>query len=44
MAVLIRIIFPEFVYSWCYGVDPDSEEQMLYDENVCLAEDRILCM
>lgn len=41
---LFRVIFPEFLYAFFFGVDPESEEQMLYNENIYLAEDRILCM
>ena len=42
--VIFRILVPEFIYGCIVGVDRDSEEQILYDSNVCLAEDRILCM
>lgn len=28
----------------CVDIHPESDEQMLYNENIYLAEDRILCM
>lgn len=42
--MLVRIIFPKFIWKYIYKIDPDSEEQYLYNENVNLAEDRILCL
>ncbi len=41
---ILRTLFPDFLNSCCITVHPESDEAMLYDENVYLAEDRILCM
>jgi chitin synthase len=40
----MRILLPDMVNRCFVTVDQDSDEGMLYDENVFLAEDRILCM
>lgn len=40
----MRIFLPKIIWSCFRPVDPDSEEQVLYNENIYLAEDRILCM
>lgn len=42
--VILRTILPEAINSCCVKIDPKSDEAMLYNENVYLAEDRILCM
>lgn len=42
--ILARVLLPDFINSCFIEVAPDSEEQMLYNENISLAEDRILCM
>ena len=42
--MLMRIFLPKFIWKQFRPVDPDSEEQVLYNENIYLAEDRILCM
>ena len=41
---ILRTAFPDMVNSCCITIDSESDEAMLYDENVYLAEDRILCM
>jgi chitin synthase len=41
---LARVLLPEAVGRCLTDVHPESEEQMLYNENIYLAEDRILCM
>lgn len=42
---VFRTIFPDAVYELFYGPpDEKSEERLLYDSNVYLAEDRTLCM
>lgn len=41
---MMRIFLPKFIWKHISPVDPDSEEQVLYNENIYLAEDRILCM
>ena len=41
---VLRTALPDLVNSCCITVDPESDEAMLYNENVYLAEDRILCM
>ena len=41
---LLRTCLPDFINSCFINIDPESDEQMLYSENVYLAEDRILCM
>lgn len=40
----MRTALPDFVNRCCVKVDDDTDESMLYNENVYLAEDRILCM
>lgn len=42
--ILMRVFLPKFIWSCFRPVNPDSEEQVLYNENIYLAEDRILCM
>ena len=42
--ILLRTLLPDSVNSCCVDVHPESDEQMLYNENIFLAEDRILCM
>lgn len=42
--LLLRTLLPDFFNNCCIDIDPDSDEQMLYNENIYLAEDRILCM
>lgn len=42
--ILMRIFLPKAIWKLIKDVDPDSEEQVLYNENIYLAEDRILCM
>jgi chitin synthase len=42
--VILRTVLPDMVNSCCINIDPESDEAILYDENVYLAEDRILCM
>jgi len=42
--MLMRIFLPKVIWKHIRPVDPDSEEQVLYNENIYLAEDRILCM
>lgn len=42
--VAMRIFLPQSIYYWRFPLDPHSEEQLLYNENLNLAEDRILCM
>ena len=39
-----RVLLPDFVRTMVETIDPESDEQMLYNENIYLAEDRILCM
>lgn len=38
-----KILLPDFINQCIYETHPDSEEQMLCDENMNIAEDRILC-
>ena len=42
--ILTRVLLPKTMWKCCNRIDPDSEEQVLYNENVYLAEDRILCL
>lgn len=42
--IMMRIFLPKVIWKIFRPVDPDSEEQVLYNENIYLAEDRILCM
>ena len=42
--IVARVLFPKTLWRWCRPIDPDSEEQVLYDENTNLSEDRILCL
>jgi hypothetical protein len=45
MQVILKGILPESIYNCIYGKpDPRSEEQLLYNQNIYLAEDRTLCM
>ena len=41
---ILRVALPDFINGCFIDIDPESDEAMLYDENVYLAEDRILCM
>jgi chitin synthase len=41
---VLRTSLPDFLNRYCISIDPESDEAMLYNENVYLAEDRILCM
>ena len=41
---LMRTMLPDFINSCFINIDPESDQAMLYSENVYLAEDRILCM
>lgn len=43
--IVARVLLPKTLWS-CGGkrLDPDSEEQLLYNENVNLAEGRVLCL
>ena len=43
-SVAMRTLLPDFVNKCFIDIKDDSEEQMLYNENIYLAEDRILCM
>lgn len=40
----MRVLIPKVIWKIFKPVDPDSQEQVLYNENIYLAEDRILCM
>jgi cellulose synthase/poly-beta-1,6-N-acetylglucosamine synthase-like glycosyltransferase len=40
----MRVFFPKTIWSGLIKIDPDSEEQLLCNEIVNLAEDRILCL
>jgi chitin synthase len=42
--VILRTVLPDAINSCCISIEDDSDETMLYNENVYLAEDRILCM
>lgn len=42
--VLMKVLLPDFINNCFIDINPESEEQMLYNENIFLAEDRILCM
>jgi cellulose synthase/poly-beta-1,6-N-acetylglucosamine synthase-like glycosyltransferase len=42
--IISRVMLPKTMWRCCNDIDPDSEEQVLYNENVYLAEDRILCL
>jgi len=41
---VLRTALPDVFNRYCISIDPESDEAMLYNENVYLAEDRILCM
>lgn len=41
---MMRVLLPKFLWKMFRPVDPDSQQQVLYNENIYLAEDRILCM
>lgn len=41
---ILRTTLPDAFNNCCMDIDPESDEAMLYDENVYLAEDRILCI
>ena len=41
----MKVILPDFLYYYCWPLlDENSDEKMMYKENVYLAEDRTLCM
>lgn len=42
--ILLKVLLPDMINRWFIDTHPESEEQMLYNENIYLAEDRILCM
>ena len=44
--VVLKVILPDFLYNCCYRSDfeRNNDENLLYDSNVYLAEDRTLCM
>ena len=42
--VLLRVLLPQALYTCFLSVEAGSEEEMLYNENIYFAEDRILCM
>lgn len=42
--IMLRVFLPKSFWKCCSKIDPDSEEQMLYNENIYQAEDRILCL
>ena len=42
--LIFKILLPQYFYEKCWPVEPNSTEQILYNENVYLAEDRTLCM
>lgn len=42
--VILRILLPDLIYRCCFKLKKNSDEQLLYDSNVYLAEDRTLCM
>lgn len=42
--LLLKVLLPDVINECLIKVDPDSDLQMLCDENMNLAEDRILCM
>lgn len=37
-------MLPDLIYNCCYPPDEKTEEGLLYNENINLAEDRILCL
>ena len=41
---ILRTALPDLINRHCISIDSESDEAMLYNENVYLAEDRILCM
>ena len=41
---VLSVALPEALTRCCIDIDAESDEAMLYNENVYLAEDRILCM
>ena len=42
--LITRIILPRGLWKKIYSVDPDSEEQLLANENTYQAQNRILCL
>ena len=42
--VIMKTVIPDALYNMFWPIDPKSEEQLLYNENIYLAEDRILCI
>lgn len=41
---MLKVLLPDMINRCFIDTHPESEEQMLYNENIYLAEDRILCM
>ena len=46
MQGILKVLLPDKLYYCCYPLpkDKNSDEKLLYNENVYLAEDRTLCM
>lgn len=42
--LLSRVLLPKTLSKLINKIDPDSEEQLLYNQNVNLAEDRVLSL
>ena len=42
--VILRVLLPDLIYRCCFKFQQNTDEQLLYDSNVYLAEDRTLCM
>ena len=42
--IAARIFLPKTLWKMIYPVDVDSEEQLLYNENTFISQDRILCL
>lgn len=40
----LRVLLPDMIINRCLKVDDNTDERLLYDSNVYLAEDRTLCM
>lgn len=40
----MKSIIPDFIYDCIWQTDPHGDEDLLYNENVYLAEDRTLCL
>jgi cellulose synthase/poly-beta-1,6-N-acetylglucosamine synthase-like glycosyltransferase len=43
-SILARVILPKTIWKRFFRIDPDSEEQMLYNENTYMAANRVLCL